>query len=247
MYRFEELKTNIMKQQLSISVKQPCTEDFNQFKPTACGGFCNSCQKDVIDFRSMSDAKLITYFKNQKETTCGIFKDTQLKSYAVEEEQSKRLNFHFLRAASIAVISLLSLQGIQAQKTNKAVQTVQGINKTGEVKVEKSSNVNADLLTGTVSDTSSPLPGVNIVLKGSTIGAITNFDGEFEFPKPLKEGDVLVVSYIGFETQNIVIKKNQKPLKIVMRDDVCILVGKVAVNEVYSSKKNVWQKIKGIF
>ena len=236
-----------MKQHLSISVSEPCSEDFNTFKPTACGGFCKACDKEVIDFRTMSDDKLIAYFKKKEEATCGIFMETQLKSYTVKEEQGKTLNFHFLRAASIAVISLLSLQSIQAQSQSKVVQTVQEINKTGEVKISNSKTANADLLKGTVSDTSSPLPGVNIVLKGTTIGTTTNFDGEFEFPETLKAGDVLLISYIGFETQHIVIEKHQKPLNIVMRDDVCVLVGKVAVNEVYESKQNLWQKIKGIF
>lgn len=63
-----------MKQQLSISVKQPCSEDYNQFKPTACGGFCNSCDKEVIDFRRMNDQKLTAYFKTNQENTCAFLR-----------------------------------------------------------------------------------------------------------------------------------------------------------------------------
>jgi len=237
-----------MKQQLSISVKQPCSEDYNQFKPTACGGFCNSCDKEVIDFRRMSDDKLKAYFKTNKENTCGIFATSQLKTYTFEDIKGRHTSsFNFLRVASVAFISLISLQNIQAQQLQRPTQTVQKVSAFDSEKQTETTSSKTEFLKGTVSDTSSPLPGVNIILKGTTIGTSTNFDGEFEFPETLKEGDILVISYIGFETQEIAIKKNQKPLEIVMRDDVCILVGKVAVKEVYESKPNLWQKIKGIF
>jgi hypothetical protein len=237
-----------MKQQLSISVKQPCAEDFNSFKPTACGGFCKACDKEVIDFRAMSDNKLISYFKNKPKDTCGIFAESQLKSYTFIDNTSTNVAyFNFLKVASVAVMSLFSLQSIQAQQHGKTVQTVQELNINKGANTLGTKSEEKVFLKGVISDSSSPLPGVNIVLKGTTIGAITNFDGEFEFPKPLREGDILVISYIGFETQNIVIEKNQKPLEIVLGDDVCVLVGKVAVKEVYESKPSLWQKVKSIF
>ena len=68
-----------MGKKLSVSVSNPCSEKFSQFKSTASGGFCNACQKEVIDFRSMSDEELITYFKNREGKTCGYFKTSQLK------------------------------------------------------------------------------------------------------------------------------------------------------------------------
>jgi len=112
-----------MKQQLSISVKQPCLEDYNQFKPTDCGGFCNSCKKDVVDFRAMSDNKLKAYFKNNQESTCGIFLNTQLKTYELHHEKVKQIKtFNFLRVASVAFISMLSLQNIQAQHLQKSTE-----------------------------------------------------------------------------------------------------------------------------
>jgi iron complex outermembrane receptor protein len=45
------------------------------------------------------------------------------------------------------------------------------------------------------------LPGVSIVIKGSTSGSSTDFDGNFELST--KEGDVLVFSYVGFKTVEI--------------------------------------------
>lgn len=58
-------------------------------------------------------------------------------------------------------------------------------------------------VTGTVTDQAdaSPLPGVNILVKGTTTGASTDFDGLYSIK--VSEGDILVFSYLGYVTQEI--------------------------------------------
>ncbi len=51
-------------------------------------------------------------------------------------------------------------------------------------------------------DTGIPIPGANIVIKGTTTGTTTNFDGEYTL-EGVNLDDVIVVSYIGFESQEI--------------------------------------------
>lgn len=58
-------------------------------------------------------------------------------------------------------------------------------------------------VTGTVSDEQGPIPGANIVVKGTTTGVTTDFDGNFSIEASSE--DVLVVSYIGYATQNITV------------------------------------------
>ena len=48
-------------------------------------------------------------------------------------------------------------------------------------------------------DDGSALPGVNVILKGTTSGAVTDVEGNFKFEVP-ETGAVLVFSFIGFET-----------------------------------------------
>ena len=235
-----------MEQNLSITIGKPCSEKFNQFKQTETGGFCNSCKKDVVDFRNMSDEKLITYFKSKDGNTCGYFKTSQLKMYSELAKPSNVRRLHYLRIVGLAFISMLSLHSIQAQDNIPKTEVVQKANKEKE-KTVITEGIQNELLSGIVSDESSPLPGVNILLKGTSIGTSTNFDGEFEFPKVLKEGDILVFSYLGFKAQSITIKKAQAFLKIKMIEDTLCMLGEVEVNEVYTSKRTLWQKIKGIF
>ncbi len=56
---------------------------------------------------------------------------------------------------------------------------------------------------GNVKDSNgSPLPGANIVVKGTTIGAQTDFEGNFTINMP-DDNNILVISYIGFETKEV--------------------------------------------
>ncbi len=50
-------------------------------------------------------------------------------------------------------------------------------------------------------DTGETLPGVNVVIKGSTTGATTDIDGNYRLQ--INDGDVLVFSFVGFQTQEI--------------------------------------------
>ena len=55
-------------------------------------------------------------------------------------------------------------------------------------------------ITGNITESDgSPLPGANVLVKGSDTGTQSDFDGNFSIVT--KSGDVLVVSYVGFVTQ----------------------------------------------
>ena len=49
-----------------------------------------------------------------------------------------------------------------------------------------------------------PVPGVNVVIKGTTIGTITSGDGTFSMQAA--DNDVLVITYIGYNTQEVTVK-----------------------------------------
>lgn len=66
-----------------------------------------------------------------------------------------------------------------------------------------------------------PLPGVTIVLKGVTMGTVTDADGRFSMKVPRGKDIVLVISFMGMETQEVpVAKDHTKELSIHLREDV---------------------------
>lgn len=52
------------------------------------------------------------------------------------------------------------------------------------------------------SKTNQPIPGVNAVVKGTTNGTSTDFDGKFKLPK-VKKGDQIIFSYVGYKNSSI--------------------------------------------
>ncbi|WP_031427525.1 SusC/RagA family TonB-linked outer membrane protein [Flavimarina sp. Hel_I_48] len=55
----------------------------------------------------------------------------------------------------------------------------------------------AQTVTGTISEPSGPLPGANVLVKGTTNGATTDFDGNYTI-NDVPAGAILVFSYVGF-------------------------------------------------
>ncbi|MDT0642720.1 SusC/RagA family TonB-linked outer membrane protein [Zunongwangia sp. F363] len=62
------------------------------------------------------------------------------------------------------------------------------------------------VISGTVVDEDQmPLPGVNVAVQNSTIGTVTDFDGNFSLSIPDDDDNILVFSSIGFATQEVMV------------------------------------------
>lgn len=72
-------------------------------------------------------------------------------------------------------------------------------------------------ITGVVSDTYGPVVGANVVIKGTTIGAVTDIDGNFSLSN-VPENATLQVSYIGYKPQEMKVG-NQSSINITLVED----------------------------
>ncbi|MBR6034893.1 MAG: TonB-dependent receptor [Paludibacteraceae bacterium] len=78
----------------------------------------------------------------------------------------------------------------------------------------------------TAQDEPDPVIGANVMVKGTTVGTITDFDGNFELQA--KTGDVLVVSFMGYKSQEVKVA-GSAPLRIVLVPDNVQLQEVVAI------------------
>ena len=92
-------------------------------------------------------------------------------------------------------------------------------------------------ITGTVSDTSGPIPGVNVLVKGTTNGVVTDFDGEFTLMN-VPDDAVLVFSYLGYKTQEVPVA-GQENLNINLEEDTQALEEVIVVGYGTQKKSNV--------
>jgi len=150
----------------------------------------------------------------------------------------------------LCLIAVCASSCLYAQETASiaTVQTTIISEKETEKKTKK-----AELYTvkGTVKDQDDlPLVDVNVVLKGTNEGIVTDFDGTFEWPRQLAAGDVLVFSYIGFNPQEYEIQESDSEIiDIAITFDLSniSLMGAVEVEGVYSSKRSFFQKFLSLF
>ena len=91
-------------------------------------------------------------------------------------------------------------------------------------------------ITGSVVDAMGPVIGASVVEKGTTNGTVTDFDGNFALN--VKPGATIVVSFIGFETQEIKVG-NKDNFQITMKDDNAVLEEVVVVGYGVQKKKLV--------
>ncbi len=98
-------------------------------------------------------------------------------------------------------------------------------------------------VTGVVSDKTGPLPGVNILVEGTQLGAATNFDGSYEI-KGLEAGKTYTVAYsfLGYTTvkRTFTLNKNQVlTLSILMQEETNRLDEVVVVGYGVQRKRDV--------
>ena len=83
-----------------------------------------------------------------------------------------------------------------------------------------------------------PLPGVTVLIKGTTIGTITNGDGKFTFDVPDKKGTILF-SFVGMKPQEFPLA-SQNYFKVVMEDEA------IGLNEVVVTALGIEKETKSL-
>ncbi len=100
-------------------------------------------------------------------------------------------------------------------------------------------------LTGVVKDIKGePIPGATVIVKGTTIGTITDFNGNFTLDVPL-DAKILAISFVGFKTQEISIS-NKTSFSIILEEETVGLEDVVVVGYGTQTKASVVGSISTI-
>lgn len=244
-----------MSKRISLSIESPCREQWSNFTPTANGGFCSSCSKNVVDFTKMSDAEILAFFTNKPANTCGRLRSDQLKIYSLHAAPTFNPGLSLLKAGFLSLMFALVAKEGSANIIPPQTSAVY-IENTSRMLTTESRVTNEErIVKGIVRDeTNAPMAGVSIYLKESPEGTVTDADGKFEFPRKLKEGDVLMLSFIGYKTMEYTITaETVDQIEIVMSAAYYEMMGKiVVVDDIYTEKEQSglrrwWGKVKDIF
>ncbi|WP_445454748.1 mucoidy inhibitor MuiA family protein [Flavobacterium sp. 25HG05S-40] len=93
------------------------------------------------------------------------------------------------------------------------------------------------VVSGVVTDKSGPLPGVNVIIKGTTIGTQTDFDGRYTLK--IENGKELVYSFTGME--NIILPVYSTTMNVTMKDSGVQLQEVVVLGYSKTASKDIAQ------
>ncbi len=230
---------------ISLSIPRPCAEKWSSFEKTDEGGYCSSCSKVVIDFTKMSDEEIVSYFQTNRSHTCGRFLPQQIKQYPVSKSKWNLMPRLSVIKAGALTLGMLFMsremsgvpRSVATEVTEPRKEDIKSIPDTPVMKFRGRCIDEYD---------NSALPGVNVVIKGTTTGTVTDMNGYFQLD--VSEGDVLVFTFIGLRTKEYTVTRNMKADFVMEFEMIADLTGEVAVDGIYSSTKGGWwSKIKALF
>jgi Ca-activated chloride channel family protein len=96
----------------------------------------------------------------------------------------------------------------------------------------------------TAADDGSVLPGVNVLLKGTTTGTVTNRAGEYSIKIP-SSGGHLVFSFIGLTTQQVEIGQSNR-IDVIMQSDITQLNEVIVTGYVVQEKRSITGSVASV-
>jgi hypothetical protein len=209
-----------MAKQFRLTIADPCHENWDQMTPAEKGRFCDSCQKQVVDFTDMTDGQIASFFKKTTGSICGRFMDDQLnRSIAIPKKRIPWVKYFFQFTLPLFLASLKS----GAQKSNSRdnltgnrteVYTTVGFVLPGpEIEI---THFSKEIVGVVVDEDGYPVPYASIMIKGTSLGVQANRDGEFIIEIPTKKNVELEISSVGFEAKkfNVFIPNMQKVFQL---------------------------------
>lgn len=221
--------------QIQIQIPEPCHEDWNNMSPTEKGKFCGVCTKEVIDFTAKSDEELIKQVVNN-ENLCGRFHPSQLNRELIADRKKRN---HWLSYAATLLLPITVFAQGEPRMIEKVDTTEQldsynftrlnigSLNRKTKNNFKKQQD--SIKITGTITDdTGLPMPGATLLIKGNYHGKTTDFDGNFSMR--IKPNDILIINYVGYESQEIKIASTKKTYKIQLKigaplEEVTVVAG----------------------
>lgn len=113
--------------------------------------------------------------------------------------------------------NLFSSTNVTYELVDKQIVLKQDANKQSNINAVTTEIPQKIVVSGSVSDADGPLPGVNVVVKGTSTGSVTDFDGNYSISIE-NTNAVLVFSYIGYSTKEVA-AGNQTTLNVILETD----------------------------
>lgn len=223
-----------MQKKVHLTIPEPCHENWNQMTPQDKGRFCGSCQKQVVDFTTMTDQQLIRFFTEKKEegSVCGRFHNDQLQRDIITPRKTIPWVKYFFQIALPAF-----LVSAKAQAQGKIKSTVENVRSNEQVEligkiaapIEQSQKTY--LLQGRITDSKgNGISFASVFIKELPKGVMTDSAGYYRIS--VRENQfplVLVISSLGYDSEEFLMAKAKNETRDFKLRDNSALTGELVV------------------
>jgi hypothetical protein len=237
-----------MKQKIqSISIKNPCHENWDNMTDIADGKFCNSCQKNIVDFTELSNEEIVDWISSPVRICAKVDKE-KLKDLNNYIAQCNNHPFPWKKFLAASLIGILPIVKTEAKPNNALIEQTTSSYKINNQAI-RSDTVKKITLSGRVisNKDSSSIAGATVKVKGRHIGTSTDRNGNFELIVPDTTQMLVIICY-NCVTRVIKIKPGTiEPYNISMEINPSALIGEVMVTRKLNFFERIWWRVKRIF
>lgn len=218
-----------MSKKLQLDIPTPCHENWDKMTQVEKGRFCDSCQKQVVDFSNMSDREIAMFFKKPSTgSVCGRFMQDQLnRDFEIPKKRIPWLRYFFQFLLPGFLISMKATAQGKVKVVEKEICSVPNPNTThsrGSKIFSDSTIPSARIVLGgirsiliqktieeipvikgkIIDDAGYPVPYATIAIKNTKTGVAADANGIFAIkPEPGWKHITIVTSSVGFESKEL--------------------------------------------
>ncbi|WP_339864276.1 TonB-dependent receptor [uncultured Algoriphagus sp.] len=173
------------------------------------------------NIKSVKDVKVSVGFANEKLSQLFSKLEEETPFVFVYDNKDSFLEQRFsLNKQSLTLEDLLLRIARENKVKFKQINNTISVSSTSTLGNSVEVSIREMTISGVVTSATDgvTIPGATVILKGTTVGTVTNIDGEFTLEVP-EQGAVLIVSFIGYENQEVPVT-NSTRLEIRMQEDL---------------------------
>jgi hypothetical protein len=238
----------------NISIPSACHELWNNMLPAEGGRHCGQCCKTVVNFAAMTDNEIISYLASNK-AVCGRFETSQLNNLDHKLYVDNLSASNWWKRVAI-ILGMMGLLAFKAGAVNKPLIVNTGdTTKKPELHnftlgkiVAMPRPAGNRVIKGRIiaKDDSLPIPGVSIIIKGTSIGSVTDVTGKFTISVPAGY-QTLAINEVGYYQQEIRLTDEPQQTCNVALVEHQYLTGEVVIVKQYSRTHRLWARTKRFF
>ncbi len=233
-----------MKQQIQIRIAEPCHENWNSMSPTDQGRFCMSCQKQVVDFSTMTDKEILEHISAASKSICGRAGNDQLNRLLVAPPEPRKIWWRYWMGLAASLVLISSKASAQTKSPSPGIVQQDPVRMVGKIAVlPEPEKANKYVVNGVIKDEfNQPVIAASIMIKDTKKGVVSDSKGMFSIQVDYPGDIVLRISSVGYEMQDVKVTHPGSSqiminINMVLKQTLMGMVGEVVV---VKKKKKSW-------